>query len=247
MTANFLKLNEDKTEILIISRKKDIDDHVPNIKIGDANVEASHSAKNIGVIFDKTLNMDAHINATCKRAFWEIRNIGRIRPYLDEKSTASLVHSFVSSKLDYCNSLLYGLPKKQHDKFQRVLNCAARVVAKVRKHDHITPTLSALHWLPIPQRIEFKLLLLTFKALNGLAPEYLAELLNLYKAPRTLRSDSQALLEVPKTKFKYFGDRSFFKAAPVLWNKLPLYIRKISDLEAFKCALKTHLYRAAFS
>jgi hypothetical protein len=221
-------------------------DEVPIIKIGSADIPASESGRNLGVIFDKTLSMELQINAVCKRAFWEIRNIGRIRPYLNDKAAAALVHSFVSSRLDYCNSLYYGLPKKHKDKLQRVLNCAARVVARIRKSEHITPTLARLHWLPIPQRIEFKVMLLTFKALHGLAPKYLTELVQRYKPPRDLRSADQALLVVPPTNLVTFGDRAYIKAAPTLWNNLPRSIRQLNDLKVFKQALKTHLYQTAF-
>ena len=106
--------------------------------------------------------------------------------------------------------------------------------------------LNSLHWLPIPQRIEFKVVLMTFKALNGLAPKYLKELLVCYEAPRALRSNAKNLLAVPRTKLKYFGDRAFVKAAPVLWNSLPLSMRQITELDSFKSSLKTHLYRKAF-
>jgi hypothetical protein len=194
----------------------------------------SSSVKNLGVIFDTAMSMDAHINATCKKAFYEIRNIGRIRSLLNDNAAASLVHAFVTSKIDYCNSLLYGLPKTHLNKLQRVLNCAARVVSRVRKHEHITPVLVSLHWLPIPQRIDHKLLVLTFKALHGLAPGYLHELLKWHQAPRSLRSNDQALLEVPRTKLKFYGDRAFAKAAPTLWNNLPLYLRQIDDIDVFK-------------
>ena len=190
--------------------------------------------------------MHEHVHSVCKRAFFEIRNIGRIRQFLDDKAAATLVHAFVSSKLDYCNALLYGLPKKQLDKLQRVLNCAARVVCKVPKHEHITPILASLHWLPVPQRVEYKLMLITFKALNGMAPAYLKELLHWYRAPRSLRSNALARLVEPKTRLKYYGDRAFVKAAPCLWNALPLNLRQMSDLDEFKVALKTHLYRVAY-
>ena len=216
------------------------------IKVGDAHIEVSPSAKNLGVVFDSALNMSEHVNAVCKKAFCEIRNIGRIRNFLDDKATTALVHAFVISKLDYCNDLLYGLPKKQHDKLQRVLNCAARVVSRVKKHDHITPVLASLHWLPIPQRIEYKLMLITFKALHGMAPGYLQELLKWHQAARTLRSNSLAMLQVPRTRLKYYGDRAFEKAAPFLWNALPHNLRQMSDLVEFKCALKTHLFKVAF-
>ncbi len=246
MTANFLKLNEDKTEIIIVSNRKDVLEQIPSIKVVNSDISPSSSVKDLGVFFDTAMSMNSHINAVCKRAFCEIRNIGRIRSLLDNKTAETLVHSFVSSKLDYCNSLLYGLPKKQHDKLQRVLNCAARVVSRVKKHDHITPVLASLHWLPIPQRIEFKLLIITFKALHGLAPAYLTELIKWHQAPRSLRSNSQLLLEVPRTKLKFYGYRAFVKAAPILWNSLPLHLRQITELDLFKRTLKTHLFKVAF-
>jgi hypothetical protein len=246
MTSNFLKLNDDKTEIVIITNKKDTSAFLTEITVGDASLEASKCAKNLGVIFDSEMKMVQQITATCKRAFCEIRNIGRIRSFLNDKAAASLVHAFVSSKLDYCNGLLYGLPKKQLNKLQRVQNCAARVVSRRKKHDHITPVLASLHWLPIPQRIDYKLLLITFKALNGLAPEYLSELLHWHVSPRTLRSSDKKLLAIPKTNLKTYGDRTFAKAAPTLWNKLPLEMRQISDINEFKIELKTHLYKVAY-
>ena len=202
MTINFLKLNSDKTEIIVISKRNALPQDIASIQVADASIIPADAVKNLGVFFDTSMSMEAHINATCKRAFCEIRNIGRIRSLLDDKTAASLVHAFVSSKIDYCNSLLYGLPKRLQDKLQRVLNCAARVVSRVGKYDHITPILANLHWLPIPQRIEFKIVLMVFKALHGLAPGYLRELLVCHEAPRSLRSNDQALLQVPRTKLK---------------------------------------------
>ena len=181
-----------------------------------------------------------------EKPFFEIRNIGRIRSYLGSKAAAMLVHAFVSSKLDYCNSLLYGAPKKHLDKLQRVLNSAARVVCKVSKRSHMTPILKSLHWLPVCERINFKVLLLTFKALNGLAPKYLTELLCEHVPQRALRSGDQHLLTVPRTELKMYGDRCFAKAAPKLWNELPVQIRRTEDLTSFKCELKTFLFRKAY-
>ena len=120
------------------------------------------------------------------------------------------------------------------------------MVGKVKKFEHITPTLTKLHWLPIPQRIVYKLTLLTFKALHGLAPQYLTELLERYSPTRNLRSMDLDLLVIPKTRLKSYGDRAFLKAAPTLWNNLPLNIRRINDVVSFKSALNTHLYRDAY-
>ena len=129
---------------------------------------------------------------------------------------------------------------------QRVLNCAARVVARVPKYEHITPVLASLHWLPIPQRIEFKLLLLTFKALNGLAPSYLQELVHIYKPARPLRSQNETRITLPKYRTKCYGANSFKVYGAITWNNLPVNIRNIDSLPCFKRAIKTHLFQNAY-
>ena len=127
-------------------------------------------------------------------------------------------------------------------KLQLAQNAAARVLTKTRKFDHITPILKDLHWLPVRERINFKLLLLTWKAINGLAPSYISNLLVPYKPVRALRSSDKHLLTIPRTS-STLGDRAkaFSVAAPTLWNSLPLDIRCCDSLQSFKTLLKTHL------
>ena len=141
---------------------------------------------------------------------------------------------------------MYGLPDKVIQTLQRTQNIAARLVSGCRKYDHITPVLKDLHWLPVKQRIQFKILTLTFKALNGLAPEYLLDLLTVKENARTLRSSSELLLCVPKSHYKLYGDRAFCVDAPTLWNKLPSDIRKSKSLVSFKKNVKTLLFKIAF-
>ena len=130
--------------------------------------------------------------------------------------------SLVLSKLDYCNSLLSGLPKYQILKLQRIQNWAARIIFKSKKSDPATPLLRALHWLPVQQRIDFKIALTVFKCLNGLAPKYLSELIRPVSKCRELRSSTdKTLLQIPFTKLKSYGDRSFQVYGPKIWNKLP--------------------------
>ena len=112
------------------------------------------------------MSMLPHVKFVCKTALYHLRNIARIRKFLSVKTTEILVHAFVSSKLDYCNSLLYNIPKYVLNKLQFVQNAAARLITCSRKYDHITPILIDLHWLTIAERIKFKILLLTFKAIH---------------------------------------------------------------------------------
>ena len=155
------------------------------------------------------------------------------------------LHSLVTSRLDYCNSLLYGIPDYKRKQLQRIQNIAARVVTLTpcSPQHHITEVLNDLHWLPVKKRIIFKILLLTYKCVNNIAPKYLCELLSPKKSPRPLRSDSLCLLEVPVTRLKSYGDRSFSYGAVLEWNMLPLYIRNSPSVETFKTSLKTYLFQ----
>ena len=137
------------------------------------------------------MNFDEHIKNICRVAFYHIRNIAKIRKFLSCDTVKTLMHAFVTSQIDSCNALLFGLPNFLIQRLQYVLNSAARVIARCRKFDHITPLLIELHWLPVEQRIIFKILLFTFKVVNGLAPSYLSELLEAYVPRRMLRSSTQ--------------------------------------------------------
>ncbi len=125
------------------------------------------------------------------------------------------------------------------DKLQRVQNSAARVVTRTRKYEHITPVLMDLHWLPVEQRIKYKILLLTYKSFNGMAPKYLSDLLQRHNPTAQLRSASKHLLVPPKVNPKRYGESSFKSASPRLWNSLPENVRASSSLDSFEIRLKT--------
>ena len=171
-------------------------------------------------------------------AFFMLYNLRHIRKYLDQESAETLVCAFITSKIDYCNGLLFGLPESQTMKLQRIQNACARLVCNSSKFCHITPLLKTLHWLPVRQRIVFKILLIVFKALNGQAPSYILELLTLKTNSRShnLRSSNDTLLlKMPTCKTKVtLGDRAFSCAAPKIWNNLPLSIRKSQSVTSFK-------------
>ena len=173
-----------------------------------------------------------------------IRKINTIRHFLTQDALKTLVCSLVLSRLDYCNSLLAGCPKILLNKLQKVQNSAARLICRLPRSAHITPALESLHWLPIEQRINYKLLLLTFKALNGYGPSYLSDLLQLYVPSRSLRSSCDSRrLRIPPFKRKTSGFRAFAYQASVLWNSLPHSLRHTESVPAFKRALKTYLFR----
>ena len=186
--------------------------------------------------------MQDHITSVCQSCYFHLRNIGSIRPYLTRETAAQIIHSFVTSKLDYCNSLLYGLPQNSLDRLKKVQNTAVRIITTCNRQDNITPHLKSLHWLPVHLRIDFKINLLTFKSLNGLAPDYLRKLLKLRKTNHSLRSETKQLLVTPKTRTTSYGDRAFSVCAPVLWNNLPDDIRFETELSTFKSKLKTYLF-----
>ena len=248
MQLNFLKLNCNKSEILIIGPKSlTRSTQTFSLNIDGFTVTPSNHVRNLGIIFDPTLSFLPHANQVTKSAFFHLRNIARIRPSLSFSAAETLIHAFITSRLDYCNSILYGLPNNILNKFQYVQNSAARLLTSTRRRDHITPVLQNLHWLPVKYRIQFKILLTTYKAINNLAPSYLADLVPLHTPSRCLRSDDQTTLKTTRTKLRTWGDRAFSAAAPSLWNALPNHIRQANTLPTFKQALKTHLFKLAFT
>ena len=249
MSTNFLCLNDDKTEVLLLASKNNYAKlNIPSLNIGDAMVETVKSAKNIGFVFDYLMNCKNHINQICKTGWYQLRRIGQIRPYLDSTSTERLVHAFISSRIDMNNCLLLGLPKSTIYRVQILQNAAARLIKRLPKRSHVSCVLMELHWLPVEKRIVYKTLLFVFKALNGLAPPYVCDLLSKKNnSHHSLRSNSGNLLVTPKSRTVTYGDRNFINIAPRLWNDLHPSLRDCDQLSKFKRLLKTHLFRQAFS
>ena len=250
MSNNRLKLNGDKTELTVFSSPR-LSNQLPPVQlsIGDDRINPQSSCRNLGSFFDQNLSMHIHVTSVCQASYFYLSKIASIRPLLDQNTTEALIHAFVSSRLDYCNSLLFGITQQNLAKLQKVQNKAARICLKVSRKSHI-PSLSLLkelHWLPILYRIYFKILLLTFKCLHNLAPPYLSDLLRYRPSERTTRSASLDLLFIPKSRTKSFGDRSFAVAATRLWNELPLYLRNSESVVGFKKNLKTHMFKLAFT
>lgn len=241
MADNSLKMNDSKTEVMLITPKHTKLD-CPSLRVGEHTVSPSPHVRSLGVYMDAHSTMEHHVNAVCRAAYMHLHNIHKIKVYLDKTSLTRLIHAFVTSKLDYGNALLLGYPASLLQRLQRVQNCAARILSGCHRHDHITPVMRELHWLPVTQRIQFKVAVLVFKAKHHLGPVYLQDLVTPYEPARRLRSANQDLLCVPATKSALVTQRAFSVAGPILWNSLPLDLRQSQSLGIFKQKLKTFLF-----
>ena len=190
--------------------------------------------------------MEAQVSSVCRACYNSLHQIGQIRRYLTQDATATLVNALVTSKLDNLNGMLYGIPEYVLKKLQLIQNSSARLVTRTRKYDSITPVLIKLHWLPVVNRIEYKILLLCFKAINGDAPKYISAMLTPYQPTRCLRSATKNLLVEPSPRLKRFGERAFSVAGPKLWNALPECLKLYDNIDIFKRSLKTHLFRKEY-
>ena len=248
MHSNMLKLNEDKTEVILFTSKRNAK-HLDNVsvKVGNSVIRSTSCVRNLGTLLESNMDMEQQVNSVCRSAYAQLRSIGHIRQYLSSDATKTLVNSLVTSRLDYCNAMLNGIPNTLMNKLQRVQNTAARIITRTSRYSHITPVLKELHWLPLKYRVQYKTLTFTYKALHDQSPEYIRDLLKVYKPSRTLRSQDSLSLVVPNARTVMFGNRSFSHAAPTLWNALPIHIRSATTLGAFKSLLKTHFFLLNYS
>ena len=242
-----LKMNETKTDYLVVGTRQQIAKlDLVSVNIGNHDVNASESVKNLGTFFDKNMNMEVFVLNKCKAAYRQLFSIGRIRKCLTYKDTEMLIHSLVHSQLDYCNSLLAGIPKYLIKRLQLVQNTAARILCQLPKYAHITPVLMRLHWLPVEHRINYKICVIVFKALYGTSPGYIRDMVQVKTATYFSRSSTTLTLETTDTTCKTLGDRAFRSYAPRQWNKLPPNIRAINNIHQFKRKLKAHYFLQAF-
>ena len=250
MSRNKLMLNSGKTELMITSTRQQLAKvELRSLHVGVVKVSSVGVVRNLGTWLDENINMVTHINKTCKASYFHWCNIRRIRKFLTKEATETLVHALIMGRVDYCNCLLFGLPSIHVSKLQRIQNSAARLVCSVSRYEHITPVLFSLHWLPVYYRIHFKILLFTFKAIHGMAPEYICSMIKIKQGGRyNLRSNTEILLQphVRLTK-KTLGDRAFVSAAHNFWNKLSIGIRRQDNFITFKKQLKTYFFKIAYS
>ncbi len=251
MTNNFLLINSEKSEVLIIRAKPPTINNLEHcLTLDGCSVDSSSSVRNLGVLFDSNLSFDSHVSSICKTDFFHLKNISSLRPILSMSNTEMLINAFMTSRFDYCNALLGGCSARLINKLQMVQNAAARVLTRTRKYEHISPVPSTRYWLPIKHRVDLKILLITYKALNGLAPQYLSELLSHYSPPRPLRYKNSGRLIIPrisKLQAATASSRSFFYLAPKLWNNLLNNVREANTLCQFKSRLKTNFFNLAYT
>lgn len=237
MNKYFLKMNDQKTQIIVFGPSKTLHEIILNgVNISsDTTVRFVSTVKNLGVYMDQGLSMNDQVIKLKKKCFSSLRNISRIRFLLTKDQLKLIVNSFVISCLDYCNGIYYGVSEYVIRQIQLIQNAAVKLVTGKYKYDHVGNDLNQLHWLPIKKRIIFKLALLSFKSLNGLSPPYLQQMFHYSHHGHTLQ------LSIPPTNLKV-GRRSFSVAGPRIFNLLPLQVKSSDTVNIFKARLKTHLF-----
>ena len=179
----------------------------------------------------------------CKSCFYHIRDLRRIRRHIPLSTAKTISNALISSRLDYCNSLLNNIAKQDLSKLQRMQNCLARVVLRAPRFSRSLPLLKQLHCLLVNYRIKFKLSI--HRALAIHQPPYLASLLHFSNIPRQLRSSTSQQLSIPRTKLN-LGKRDFSVAAPITWNELPTTLEYCESHASFRKHLKTYIFKIDF-
>jgi hypothetical protein len=245
MVKNKLQLNQDKTEFFIIATNRVLIT-LPEIelKLGESTIKPSSSIKNLGVFFDGSLNMSIHISNLCKTVNYHIRNLWRVRRFLTQEACHHAVRALVLSRIDYANSLLYGAREADLKRLQRLQNKAARLVFACGRDRCSVDLLNSLHWLPVKERIYFKITLHIYNCISGSAPSYLRDLVTLLSHTVTTESRRRLRSSSDITRLNAIRDCSFVVAGPQLWNELPVYVREAESVSAFKRLLKTYLFPA---
>ncbi|KAK0143133.1 hypothetical protein N1851_018750 [Merluccius polli] len=240
-TARLLKVGIVRAAVVVLSEVIVFGNKEKRIAVGkhleSLSLKTRDQVRNLGVLIDSDLTFSSHIKSITKTAFYHLKNISRVKGFMSQTDQEKLIHAFISSRLDYCNGLLTGLPQKSIKQLQLIQNAAARVLTRTKRSEHITPVLKSLHWLPVSYRIDFKVLLLVYKSLNGLGPEYMNDILVEYKPSRALRStDLEFKLNMVKQLL----------AAAQNWNKLPAELKSAPTVSIFKSRLKTLLFSCAY-
>ena len=239
MRENFLKLNSDKTQIMIVAPEAILKDiKINGTFINGKCIRFVNSAKNLGVYFDSTLSMDVQVQKVVSSCFSTIRLLSRIKHFLITEQLQLLVCSLVLSVIDYCNILYYGMSNENLKKLQSVQNSAARLACKVNIYDRVPSEelFRRLHWLKVRERIAYKVLVVVHKCVYGNAPSDVKDLVRFSQSNRTKKLEVRPCLGE-------MGNRAFSVCGPRLWNCLPTELRMNGNMEDFKKKLKTYLFK----
>jgi len=206
MNANRLRLNSQKTQLIWLGSWHQLEKlNMMYIQLVSTSLSPLSAVRNLGVTIDSRLTMVDHVSAVCRACYFQLRQLRLVLQSLTSEAATSLVHAFISCRLDYCNVLLYGIADSQLQRLQSAQNAAARLVTGLRRTEHITPILRSLHWLPIRQRVTYKLATLVHKCINGHAPEYLAEFCHPSVDRRPgMRSADSGKLHVPRAQTSFW-------------------------------------------
>jgi len=243
MSRHHLKLNKSKTQLLPLGTWQQVSRlDLRSTNFGGLDLEFCSVATNLGVVLDTNLSMRYHVNQIVRSCSFQLRKLQTIKRYLNKDVIRSLTHAFVCSRLDYCNSLLFGVSDRLMAKLQSIQNCAARFIEGGTKFEHASPLVRQLHWLPVNKRIVFKIGVIVFKCLNGLAPKYLMDSCISKTCLPSLRSSNLNYLSVPSTNL-VVGSRNFAVVGPDIWNNLPQDLRRPGlTLAQYRRGLKTYLF-----
>ena len=243
MSGNKLKLNPDKTEFLLIGHERQKSKFLAMFPVDLLGLQttSAKAAQNVGVFFDTNFSFRSHVSAVCRSCRYHIRDLRLIRRYLSFDSAKLLAHALISSRLEYCNSLLFGIADEEVIQLQRIQNSLPRVVTKKPPLTRNVPLLRSLHWPPVKFRIEFKICLLTYKTFTENQPDYLNAMLTPLIPPRPLRSKMVFIfLSLYKVKTNA-GARAFRSCGPSLWNRLPFLVRSAPSTATFRRRLSEYL------
>ena len=216
-TQNMLRSDAEKTEVILLTPRFTKTPNIEKLFFDRTVIDLTERVRDLGVILDKNLRLVYHINETCRKETNAIRSIGRIRKYLTNGNLKLLFNALVISRLNYCKSILYSLPKQELDRLQRIQTTAARLVTQTKQYELTNPALRELHWLPVESRIIFKTIRITFKILYG--HFFVLFVVPVTRIPSTTKSSS--ILQVTFYCPHSYGERAFSFCASALWNTLP--------------------------
>ena len=246
-TANMLKLNDNKTELMLVNSKraKHIHNLPSSITMGNAQISFKESVKNFGFTLDCHLTMNAHVTNITRTCYFEQHRLASIRRFLTSTATATLVSAFVLSRIGYCISLLFGYTYDVTSHLHRIQNYAARVILCLPKSSSITIHLKSLHWLPVNVRSTCKIAFLFYHCHSSTAPSYVADIL--HRKPLYTRSSSYTmpLLNRPAHSKATLGD-CYFLLHLLLSGTIQNDVRCAPSLSSSKSRLKAYLFRSVY-